>query len=436
LLLLATIVHMWLNSLIALERSQLLLAQQNDQLRAAGIELEQRVQERTRDLETALRERQEAQAALLQAQKMEAIGQLTGSVAHDFNNLLTVIAGNAELLEHRLLAERDRRRADTILQAAARGQWLIRHLLTFARRQMLQPEVLDLRERTRDIVDLVTRSLREDIRIVFAIAHDLWPVKADPAELELALLNIGLNARDAMPSGGVLRVEAHNVAFAEGEDRENGLVGEYVALTLSDSGTGIDPETLVRVFEPFFTTKEVGKGTGLGLSQVYGFAKQSGGTVSIRSDVGRGTEVTLYLQRAGEPARAARPPARRPPLARRTGRVLYVEDSRQVAAVTEEMLKEIGYEVHRVDGAQAALHLIDDGHKFDLVLSDILMPGGMNGLDLAREIRRRLPMLPVLLTSGYSEGGIEAERSGFMILAKPYRAGALADAIARCLAPK
>ena len=436
LLVLATIVHLWIGSLGALEENRRLLARQNEQLRTSGVDLERRVQERTRELEVASRQREDAQAALHQAQKMEAMGQLTGSVAHDFNNLLTVIAGNAEMIANRTQSEREKRRADAILQASERGQRLVRHLLTFARRQMLRPETLDLRLRAREILGLITRSLREDIGITFAIADHLWPIKADSGELELALLNIGLNARDAMPAGGMLRVEAHNVTFAEGEDQESGLVGDYVAITLSDSGTGIEPETLQHVFEPFFTTKGVGKGTGLGLSQAYGFAKQSGGAVSIRSEVGRGTDVTLFLRRTTEPVRATTPPVRRPAVGRGAGSVLYVEDNPEVAAVTEEMLAEIGYQVHRVDDARAALATLRNGQSYDLVLSDILMPGGMNGLDLARELRRRFPQLPVLLTSGYTDGGLEAERNGFVILAKPYRALALADAIARCLVPK
>jgi two-component system NtrC family sensor kinase len=209
-----------------------------------------------------------------------------------------------------------------------------------------------------------------------------------------------------------------------------------VALTLSDSGTGIQPETLQHVFEPFFSTKEIGKGTGLGLSQVYGFAKQSGGAVSIRSEVGRGTDITLFLRRAVEPVRATTSAPLLPALRRRTGSVLYVEDNPAVGAVTEEMLVEIGYLVHRVDDARAALATLRGGQRFDLVLSDILMPGGMNGLDLALEIRRQFPKLPVLLTSGYTDSGIEAERNGFVILAKPYRAMTLAQAILRCLVPK
>jgi signal transduction histidine kinase len=215
----------------------------------------------------------DTQAALAQAQKMEAVGQLTGGVAHDFNNLLTVIGGNADLLVRRLQGGGDRRLAQAILQAAESGEALVRQLLMFARRQTLRPEVLDLEQRMNEIRDLLARSLREDIRIRLRFADGLWPVDADPRELELALLNISVNARDAMPGGGTLGIEARNVTFTEGEDEENELRGDYVALAVSDTGTGIDPAVLGRIFEPFFTTKEPGKGSGLGLSQVYGFAQ-------------------------------------------------------------------------------------------------------------------------------------------------------------------
>ncbi len=426
LLVLASIVHLWIGSLAALEDSRFLLTRQNEALRDSGAELERRVQRRTHELEVMSRRRHEAQAALHQAQKMEAIGQLTGSVAHDFNNLLTVIAGNAELLEQRGTSEQDKRQAGAVLKAVERGQRLIRQLLTFARRQVLHPESLDLRERTRDVQSLIRRSLREDISVSFAIPDDLWLLKADLAELELALLNIAINARDAMPAGGALRVEARNITFSEGGYREDDLLGDYVALTLADSGSGIDPETLSRVFEPFFTTKEAGKGTGLGLSQVYGFARQCGGTAVIRSTLGEGTSVTLYLPRDRSAARATRNGATPQPAPRRfTGHILYVEDHPEVAAVTQEILLQIGCTVRRTEDARAALAVLDETSAFDLVLTDVLMPGGLNGIELAHEIRRRFPKLPVLLTSGYSEAADDA----FVILPKPYSVDLLAEAV-------
>ena len=436
LLVLASIVHLWLRSVEAVEQYGALLRRQNDELRGAGAELEQRVQERTRELEIASQERQEAQAALYQAQKMEAVGQLTGGVAHDFNNLLTTIGGNADLLKENARAERSGPRLDAILRAADRGATLTRQLLAFSRRQALHPETLDLRERTHETVEMMACSLREDIHIALAIPNDLWPVKADPAQLELAMLNVGINARDAMPEGGVLSIKARNVSLAPGEDRQNGLVGDFIALTLSDTGVGIAPKALEHVFEPFFTTKDVGKGSGLGLSQVYGFAKQSGGAVDIRSEVGRGTAVTLFLPRARQPVDdpTAAPRPRAFPAG--AGRILHVEDNPAVAAVTRDMLAEIGFDVHGVEDAAAALAALESGRTFEIVLTDIVMPGKMNGLELAHEIRRRAPGLPVLLTSGYSEALTDPGQSEFAILAKPYRAAALADALALCLAAK
>jgi signal transduction histidine kinase len=432
LLMLAYVVHLWIGSATALEASRLVLERQNDQLRSSGAELERRVQERTQELIDSSRQRHEAEAALHQVQKMDAVGRLTGGLAHDFNNLLTVIAGNAELLRGMAATDRARDCVDAIVSAGASGQRLIRHLLTFARRQMLWPKVLALRERTRDIIDLIGRSLHQGIAIELAMAEDLWPVYVDPAELELALLNICINARDAMEKGGTLRIEAHNQVLRR-EDRKNGSAGDHVALVVSDTGAGIDPEILERVFEPFFTTKQAGAGTGLGLSQVYGFAKQSGGTVSIESAPGRGTLVTVYLPRSERPIEAAAGPPSAAP-GGSAGRVLYVEDHPAVAAVTEEMIKELGYDVLWVDNAGAALELLDRGEKFDVVLSDIVMPGAMNGIELAREIQRRFPALPVLLTSAYAEAVSDAEREKLTILAKPYRTRSLGDALALCLA--
>jgi signal transduction histidine kinase len=436
LLLLASIVHLWMNSVEAVERTSALLARQNEELRNVGTDLERRVRERSRELETASQERQEAQAALYQAQKMEAVGQLTGGVAHDFNNLLTTIGGNASLLKGSALTERNQQRLDAILRAADRGATLTRQLLAFSRRQALHPEPLDLRERTRETVEMMACSLREDMHVAVAISDDLWPVEADPAQLDLAMLNIGINARDAMPDGGVLAIDARNICLAPGEDRRNNLVGDFVALTLSDTGAGIEPEAQARVFEPFFTTKGVGKGSGLGLSQVYGFAKQSGGGVDIHSELGRGTAVTLYLPRAKrlpDQSTAKDPPPEFRPGA---GRILHVEDNPAVAAVTRDLLAEIGFDAYGVEDAAAALATLDSGQRFDLVLTDVVMPGRMNGLELAYEIRRRAPELPVLLTSGYSERQAGAGQSDFVTLAKPYSAATLADALALCLASK
>jgi signal transduction histidine kinase len=264
------------------------------------------VDERTCDLEAINRrlqreieERQQAEAALRQAQRMEAVGQLTGGIAHDFNNLMTVVSGNAALLSRQASDDTVRNRASAIMRAVERGERLTRQLLAFSRRQVLRPELVDLQQRTSEILELLGQALRSDIELTIDMPEDLWPVTVDPAELELALLNIGVNARDVMPNGGRLRVEARNVSFASGAAASEGLNGDFVMLKLSDTGNGMTPEVRARAFEPYFTTKEVGLGSGLGLSQVYGFAKQSGGTALIDSDIGRGTTITLYVPRAG-----------------------------------------------------------------------------------------------------------------------------------------
>ena len=264
------------------------------------------VDERTRDLEAAnrrlqleMQERQQAEAALGQAQRMEAVGRLTGGVAHDFNNLLMVVSGNAVLLSKQASDEAMRRHTSAIMRAVERGQRLTRQLLAFSRRQMLRPESVDLRQRKSEIFDMLRQSLRGDIELTIDMPTDLWAVMVDPAELELALLNTGVNASDAMPHGGRFHVQARNVSFSSGTTPSEGLNGDFVVLKLSDTGTGMAPEVRARAFEPYFTTKEAGLGSGLGLSQVYGFAKQSGGTALIDSEIGKGTTITLCVPRAG-----------------------------------------------------------------------------------------------------------------------------------------
>jgi len=270
------------------------------------------VDDRTRDLETAnrrleieIREREQAEAALRQAHRMEAIGQLTGGIAHDFNNLLTVIGGNAAMLNDAAQSDARRRRVGAIVQAAERGERLTRQLLAFSRRQMLRPEQLDLRRQAAEIADMLSPALRPDIEVKVEIPEEVWPVFVDLAEFQMALLNLGMNARDAMPDGGRIRVEARNVTFDIDDPTSGGLVGEFVAVTLSDTGAGMTADVVARAFEPYFTTKEIGLGSGLGLSQVYGFAQQSGGAVTIASAVGKGSSITLFLPRAaGEPSAA------------------------------------------------------------------------------------------------------------------------------------
>jgi two-component system NtrC family sensor kinase len=383
---------------------------------------------RTRRLHDEAERREAAEAALRQAQRLEAIGQMTGGVAHDFNNLLMVVSGSAERLRRDLTSEKHRRLLDMIMNATSRGENLTRQLLAFSRRQMLTPVVMDLAQRIPELNDMLTRSLRDDITLEVAVPEQACTVKADASELELALLNLAVNARDAMPNGGTLRISIEPVAL-EGKPAEDGLSGDFVAIRVADTGSGIAPEILPHVFEPFFTTKEVGKGTGLGLSQVYGFAKQSGGAATVASTVGRGTVISLYLPRTQDlPAPSVAPTEREvaPP---RAGTVLVVEDSPEVAEVAGAYFQQLGYMIKQVAGANAALELIGNDPNIDLVFSDVLMPGGMNGLELGQAIRRRYPAIPVLLTTGYSDGMRDALEQGFVVLQKPFDLAALEQAL-------
>jgi two-component system, NtrC family, sensor kinase len=314
--------------------------------------------ERTRDLaslnrrlEVEIRERQQAEAALCQAQRMEAIGQLTGGIAHDFNNLLMVIGGNAAMLNDAAPDDAMRRRLTAITQAAERGERLTRQLLALSRRQMLRPEPIDLRHRVQDISDMLSPSLRADIEVTVKIPEQTWPVSVDLAEFDLALLNIAVNARDAMPEGGVFRVDVHDVTLDAGDPAGEGLAGDFVAVTLSDTGAGMAPEVLAQAFEPYFTTKEIGLGSGLGPSQVYGFARQSGGAASIESAISKGTSITLFLPRAVEEPAAAASNVTAAPFAL-SGRILVVEDEAEVARVTIEVLRG-----HRLSGCRGERRL-------------------------------------------------------------------------------
>jgi two-component system NtrC family sensor kinase len=300
--------------------------------------------------------------------------------------------------------------------------------LTFSRRQTLQPSVIDLAERLPEIKDMLSRSLRGDIEIRVAVPRRPCTVKVDPSELELALLNLAVNARDAMPSGGTLTISAKPVVL-RGKAGEEGLTGEFVAIRVADTGSGIPAEVLSRVFEPFFTTKDVGKGTGLGLSQVYGFARQSGGAASIVSSARRGTVVSLFLPRTWEAPEEPQEPSASVGAKRHAGTVLLVEDNADVAEVAKAYFEQLGYKVKLAASAQAGLDLVEHERGIDLVFSDILMPGGMNGLELADVIRRRFPKIAVLLTTGYSSSAQDAVRQGFAVLQKPYDLAALERAL-------
>lgn len=374
-------------------------------------------------LETEIEERQKAQDALRQSQKMEAMGQLTGGVAHDFNNLLMVASSGLDLMDKTDDPARRERMKQAIRQAIDRGARLTQQLLAFARRSALRPEVLDLRALIGGMRELLERSLRENIVVEFRLGRP-WPVEVDPSQLEVAILNVAVNARDAMPAGGVITVCAEN---------EPGPV-DYVRLSIRDSGAGMPPELLERVFEPFFTTKSVGQGTGLGLSQVYGFAKSSGGDVRIDSALGQGTTVSLLLPRSRKPLPGLAEPEA-PSASRRDqrARILFVEDDDGVAALVGDMLAELGYDgVRAVSAAHALDRLVADG-PFDLVFSDMVMPGDMDGLQLAREVARRTPELPIVLTTGYSSAASAASADGFRLMLKPYRLESLANELEAAL---
>jgi PAS domain S-box-containing protein len=367
----------------------------------------------------------QAEAQLRQAQKMEAVGQLTGGVAHDFNNLLQALAGCLKMIERKAASPEVKPLVDAGRQAVDRGARLVQQLMAFARKQALSPVAVDVRDRVLGMSELLARALRGGIRLETEFEADLWPVLADPVQLELAVINLAVNARDAMPEGGVLRIEARNVPAGG----EGGV--EMVRVSVTDTGTGMPPDVLDRAFEPFFTTKGVGEGSGLGLSQVYGFARQIGGSVSIESGPGRGTTVTLLLPRTRETAAEAAP---EPPVGRmptRGARILLVEDDPMVAGMTAAALAEAGYEVAQVPSADEALPLLRGGASVDVLFSDVVMPGRLNGVDLAQEARRLRPGLPVVLTTGYSEH--VARAAGVRVLSKPYEVGELVDALEAAL---
>ena len=387
----------------------------------------------TRDIterRNAQLELQRANERLAQAQKMEALGQLTGGVAHDFNNLLMVVGGQAELLKRRIGEdERALRSVGAIAEAAKRGQVLTRHLLAFARRQRLNPAPVSFAARVADLQTLLVSSLAPSVDLVIDCPEDIWTVEVDINELELALLNMAVNARDAMPSGGRLRISAENRTLTEAESGPD-IGGDVVELTITDSGVGIPEDILPKVIDPFFSTKGPNKGTGLGLSQVYGFVKQSGGRMTIDSALGEGTTISLLFPRVSARPAAAAPATSASPV--QSLDILCVEDNVEVADVAGGLLQHLGHGVRVVNSAAEAMELLQQGPRPSLVFSDIVMAGEMDGLGLAREIRQRWPDLPVLLATGYSR---EADAIGdeFPILPKPYHVSELSGALSATL---
>jgi len=374
----------------------------------------------------------QAREQLAMAQKMEAIGKLTGGIAHDFNNLLMIIGGSAQIFA-RLLDPKLPRAIEAIQTAAKRGESLTRQLLTFSRHQPLNPMVVDLNESIKNMRTMIESSLRGNIVYEENVGDGVWPVKVDLAELELAIVNIAVNARDAMPNGGRFSLSVNNATV----DQEISDNRAFVAISFSDTGTGIPPNLLSKMFDPFFTTKEVGKGTGLGLSQVYGFAHQAGGTVTADSKVGQGTTITIYLPSCEEQQVTSKEvSAARTKIQHSNGQtVLVVDDSADVAEVTSSLFEHLGYDTIYRESAEAALELLEDGTRIDLVFSDIVMPGTIDGIGLAREIRSRYPGLPVVLTTGYSDAA-KAVPPNLRILRKPFDADTLREFIEDITPPK
>ena len=382
-----------------------------------------------------LTEKQAAEAQLRHVQKMDAIGQLTGGVAHDFNNILTVITGTIGILEDAVAGEPQLAAiARLIDEAAERGANLTKHLLAFARKQPLQPLEVDVNSLVLEAAKLLQPTLGEHIEITPLLAEDAWTALADPSQLTTAVLNLALNARDAMPNGGKLALETSNVYLDENyaSMQDEVAAGNYVMIAVSDTGTGIPAALLERVFDPFFTTKEVGKGTGLGLSMVFGFVKQSGGHIKLYSEEGHGTSVKIYLPRATGLNQTAAEALVSVDIEGGSEAVLVVEDDPLVRRYVMTQIESLGYTTLEAANATDALHVIDNGANIDLLFTDVIMPGHMNGRQLVDEALKRRPGLKTLYTSGYTENAIVHHGrldSGVLLLAKPYRKSELARMI-------
>lgn len=407
------------------ERAEAQLRQLNDNLEARVI--------------AEIDERRQAEAKLAQAQKMETVGKLTGGVAHDFNNLLQVVAGNLQLLAKDIAGnERAERRVTNAMAGVSRGAKLASQLLAFGRRQALEPKVVNVSRFVRGMDDMLRRALGEAIEIETVVGGGLWNTFIDPAQIENALLNLAINARDAMEGQGKLTIELSNTMLDDAYVRAHDDVtaGQYVMLAVTDTGSGMAPEIIDKVFEPFFSTKGEGKGSGLGLSMVYGFVKQSGGHVKIYSEVGHGTTIKLYLPRALE-SEDVEVAVDTGPVAGGTETVLVVEDDEEVRATVVELLADLGYRVLKAVDAASALNVIESGVPIDMLFTDVVMPGTLKSPELARKARERLPNIAVLFTSGYTENSIVHGGkldAGVELLSKPYTREALARKVRHVLA--
>ncbi len=398
-----------------------------EEIKRAEVLLEQRVKERTAELEAANRElasqiveREKVESALRQAQRLEAIGQLTSGVAHDFNNLLMVVLGTVRRLRKVIDDAEQRRKLDMMAEAAERGAKLTAQLLAFSRRQKLEPKSVNLNETVLSMRDMLQSSMGGSVRIETILADDLWPAMIDPTQIELVILNLAINARDAMEVGGTLVLETASVTLGPPHRPDEPPAGDYVMLSVSDTGSGMTEEVLARAIEPFFTTKEVGKGSGLGLSQVFGLAKQSGGGVRIETKLGHGTSVKVYLPRAsnGHAHGAAMIEPERIPASGAGRCVLLVDDDSAVREVSASVLRELGYAVLEAGSGGAALQLLAEA-QVDVALLDFAMPG-MNGAELAKAIRARRPHLPIVFATGFADVSALTDERDEQIIRKPF----------------
>ena len=406
----------------------------------SAAQLEDLVRERTGQLEQAngqlrqqIAERRQAEAALQQAQKMEVIGQMTGGVAHDFNNLLTAVLGNLELAIRRGTDDGIRRYLEGATHAAKRGAKITSQLLAFSRTQRLQTEPIDLNSIVTRMGDLLFRTIGATVRIETILENNLWQATADPSQIESVILNLAVNARDAMPNGGRLTISTANVSREEQNKPADLAAGDYVAVCVSDTGTGMTDEVVRKAFEPFFTTKAVGSGTGLGLSQVYGIARQTGGGVSIATKVGEGTKVTVYLPRTS--ARPILHQSETPgaPLRRHDATILVVDDDPDVRGLAISCLETLGYRVFGAEGGRAAIDLVGRDVSLDLVLIDIAMPE-INGVEAVQAILKKRPALPFLYMTGYV-GPTKLDPSEHRVVKKPFTIAELAAKVEEVLFP-
>jgi signal transduction histidine kinase len=390
---------------------------------------------RRRQYEVPIAERKQVEAALQQAQKMEVIGQMTGGVAHDFNNLLTAVLGNLELATRRGKDENIRRYLEGATQAAARGAKITSQLLAFSRTQRLQTEPIDLNAIVTAMGDLLFRTIGATVRIETVLERNLWPATADRSQIESVLLNLAVNARDAMPQGGRLTVTTANIPHGHTSKAAELAAGDYVGVFVSDTGTGMSEEVLRKAFEPFFTTKPVGSGTGLGLSQVYGIAKQTGGTVTIDTKVGQGTTVSVYLPRTTAlPVERPADDAPNVPLGEREATILIVDDDKDVRQLGVSCLESLGYQVLAAGSGHAALDIVASDARIDMVLIDIAMPE-ITGVEAMEAILRKRPRIPYLYMTGYV-GPTKLDPSEQRILKKPFTIAELAAKVEETLFPK